>query len=40
MLLAAAAIYGGVPHSLLSAEPNRVAVLEVVAHVSSERDGD
>ena len=38
--LAAAAIYGSRPRSLLSAEPNRVTVLEVVAHVSSERDGD
>jgi hypothetical protein len=38
--VAAAAIYGSRPGSLLSAEPNRVAVLEVIAHVNSERDGD
>ena len=39
--LAAAAIDGSLsPGSLLSADPDRVAVLEVVAHVTSERDVD
>src|SRR6185503_969435 len=33
-------LMGGCPHSLLSADPDRVAVLEVVAHVASERDVD